>query len=68
MIDEETCVDFGARMNVDACGRMRQLSDDAREQREAEQIELMREPMMRDARDSRIAETHFLMLRAAGSP
>src|SRR5580692_6848312 len=50
VIDEKTCIDFRARMNVDAGGRMRQLGDDAREQRDVEKIKLMRETMMRDAR------------------
>ena len=66
MIDEETCVDFGARMNVDAGGRMRQLGDYAREQRQVKKIELMREPMMGDARDSRITETNFLDAACGG--
>src|ERR1700734_501274 len=45
---------------------MRQLGDDAREQREVEQIELVCEPMMRDSRDPRIAETHFLDAACGG--
>jgi hypothetical protein len=46
VVDEEALADGGAGVNVDAGARMGDLGDDARHQRAARQIKLMRQPVM----------------------
>ena len=49
-----------AGMDVDAGRRMRELADDARDERRAEFIERMRQPVMHDGIDAGKAEQHLL--------
>ena len=60
VVDEEALADLRARVDVDARARVRELRDDAGEQRDAELIERVREPVVRDRRDARVAEEDFV--------
>ena len=60
VVDEEAFADLGARMNVDPCRRMRDLGDHPRQQRRAELVKNMRQPLVNDRRDARIADQHFV--------
>ena len=59
MIDEEAGSDLCTGMNVDAGAGMRNLADDPRQNRRAKPEQLVRNTMMVDRLDARIAEKNF---------
>jgi len=50
---------FRARMNVDTCRRVRQLRNYARQQRQLQKIQFVREPMMGEPGNAGIAEAYL---------
>ena len=60
MVDKKAAADIGARVDVDARLRMGHLGDDARHQRRAQCIQGMRQAVMDDGQDARIAQQHFI--------
>jgi hypothetical protein len=60
VIDEEAATDLRARMDVDARQRMRVLGDDARDDRQIEPVERVRETMVNDGSDAGIAEKNLI--------
>ncbi|CAJ3720423.1 Uncharacterised protein [Burkholderia pseudomallei] len=59
VVDEEARADLRARMDIDARGRMRDLVDEAREQRHTEPIQRVREPVVHHGEHARIAKQDF---------
>src|SRR5215469_8412155 len=56
VIDEEAAADRSARMDLDTCKEAADLGDDARRERNAPAVQLMRQPVREDGVKTGIAE------------
>ena len=60
VVDEEARADLGAGVDVDAGAAVRELGDDAREQRHAELVELVREAVVDHGGEAGKREDHLV--------
>ena len=60
MVDEKARADGGARVDVDAGGAVRQLGHQPRQQRHAQLVQLVRQPVVDDGVDAGVAQQHLV--------
>ena len=60
VVDEEAGADLRARVDVDAGGGMRQFGDDARQQRQPEFVQAVRQAVVDHRQHAGIAQQHFV--------